>query len=44
VRKLVKVKAELEEGESPILRQIFGFLFPFGPAWNSSESYRVKRV
>jgi len=35
VRKLVKVKAELEEGESPILRQIFGFLFPFGPAWNS---------
>lgn len=35
MRKLVKVKAELEEGESPILRQIFGFLFPFGPAWNS---------
>jgi zinc transporter 7 len=35
VQKLSKIKAEVEEGESPLLRQIFGVLFPFGPGWNS---------
>ncbi|KAF9790863.1 Zinc/iron permease [Thelephora terrestris] len=35
VQKLSKIKTELEEGESPLLRQIFDVLFPFGPGWNS---------
>ncbi|KAF9643968.1 ZIP-like iron-zinc transporter [Thelephora ganbajun] len=35
VQKLSKIKVELEEGESPLLRQIFAVLFPFGPGWNS---------
>jgi zinc transporter 7 len=36
VRKLSAVKESIEEGEeSPIMRQVFAFLFPFGPGWNS---------
>lgn len=35
VQNLSNIKAQLEEGESPFLRQIFGVLFPFGPGWNS---------
>ncbi|KAI0703453.1 ZIP zinc transporter-domain-containing protein [Cytidiella melzeri] len=35
VKQLSSLKAALEEGESPIMRQIFSWLFPFGPAWNS---------
>jgi zinc transporter 7 len=33
---LSALKAELEEAESPLMRQVFAFLFPFGPGWNSS--------
>ncbi|KAI0346516.1 Zinc/iron permease [Trametopsis cervina] len=35
VRELSALKAQLEEGQSPIMRQIFAWLFPFGPGWNS---------
>ncbi|RDB25913.1 Zinc transporter SLC39A7 [Hypsizygus marmoreus] len=35
IRRLGALKQALEEGESPILRQVFNWLFPFGPAWNS---------
>ncbi|KAF5372779.1 hypothetical protein D9615_010115 [Tricholomella constricta] len=35
VQKLSVLKEALVEGESPILRQVFAWLFPFGPAWNS---------
>jgi zinc transporter 7 len=36
VRKLSALKESLAEGEeSPIMRQVFAFLFPFGPGWNS---------
>jgi len=35
VRNLSTLKRALEEGESPLMRRIFTWLFPFGPAWNS---------
>jgi solute carrier family 39 (zinc transporter), member 7 len=35
VQQLDALKLELEEAESPIMRKIFSFLFPFGPALNS---------
>jgi len=36
VRKLGTLKDSLEEGaESPLMRHVFAFLFPFGPGWNS---------
>ncbi|KAF8972167.1 ZIP-like iron-zinc transporter [Flammula alnicola] len=35
VRKLSALKQTLEEQQSPILRTVFSWLFPFGPAWNS---------
>ncbi|KAF9466614.1 Zinc/iron permease [Collybia nuda] len=35
VRRLSLLKHALEEQESPIMRQVFAWLFPFGPAWNS---------
>ncbi|KAJ7158532.1 ZIP-like iron-zinc transporter [Mycena filopes] len=35
VWRLSLLKTTLEAEESPIMRQIFGWLFPFGPAWNS---------
>ncbi|TFK49616.1 Zinc/iron permease [Heliocybe sulcata] len=35
VVQLSSLKARLAEGESPIMRQIFAWLFPFGPGWNS---------
>ncbi|KAF8591051.1 Zinc/iron permease [Ramaria rubella] len=35
VRKLTALKAELEEDASKLTRQVFAWLFPFGPAWNS---------
>ncbi|GJE88596.1 ZIP family metal transporter [Phanerochaete sordida] len=35
VKRLGSLKEELEAAESPIMRQIFAWLFPFGPAWNS---------
>jgi len=36
VQKLSLLKTTIEDQESPIMRQIFEFLFPFGPAWNAS--------
>ncbi|KAI0073453.1 ZIP-like iron-zinc transporter [Panus rudis PR-1116 ss-1] len=35
VKQLSALKLELEESSSPIMRQVFAWLFPFGPAWNS---------
>jgi solute carrier family 39 (zinc transporter), member 7 len=36
VEQLSKLRVAIEERESPIMRQVFAWLFPFGPAWNSS--------
>ncbi|PFH48751.1 hypothetical protein AMATHDRAFT_64689 [Amanita thiersii Skay4041] len=35
IQKLSAVKVAVEELESPVMRQVFSWLFPFGPAWNS---------
>jgi zinc transporter 7 len=35
VQTLNAVKKAAEELESPIMRTVFAWLFPFGPAWNS---------
>ncbi|TFK36635.1 ZIP-like iron-zinc transporter [Crucibulum laeve] len=35
VKKLSALKLALEEAESPVMRKVFAWLFPFGPAWNS---------
>lgn len=35
IRKLSLLKHILQEGESPVMREIFAWLFPFGPAWNA---------
>ncbi|KAI0833303.1 ZIP zinc transporter-domain-containing protein, partial [Trametes gibbosa] len=35
VQQLSALKEELEAEQSPIMRQVFAWLFPFGPGWNS---------
>ncbi|KAJ3928579.1 MAG: Zinc/iron permease [Lentinula lateritia] len=35
VQQLDALKTDIEGGESPIMRKVFTWLFPFGPAWNS---------
>ncbi|KAI9000622.1 Zinc/iron permease [Trametes punicea] len=35
VKRLSALKEELEASQSPIMRQVFSWLFPFGPGWNS---------
>jgi len=35
VQQLSAIKHELEAAQSPIMRQVFSWLFPFGPGWNS---------
>ncbi|KAI9461568.1 ZIP-like iron-zinc transporter [Lactarius psammicola] len=35
VQRLSALKKEIAGDESPVLRQVFAVLFPFGPAWNS---------
>ena len=35
VEKLSDLKRAVEDNESPIMRQVFSWLFPFGPAWNA---------
>jgi hypothetical protein len=35
IQRLSALKAKIEEQQSPIMRQVFAWLFPFGPAWNS---------
>ncbi|KAK0223417.1 ZIP-like iron-zinc transporter [Armillaria fumosa] len=35
VQQLSAIKNAAEDQESPIMRKIFAWLFPFGPAWNS---------
>ncbi|KAM5538460.1 hypothetical protein V8D89_007793 [Ganoderma adspersum] len=35
VRQLSALKEELEAAQSPIMRTVFSWLFPFGPGWNS---------
>lgn len=35
MRKLSALKLELAESESPVMRQVFAWLFPFGPGWNA---------
>ncbi|KAG2030148.1 ZIP zinc transporter-domain-containing protein [Suillus americanus] len=37
VEKLSALKIAVEDEESPIMRQIFAWLFPFGPGWNSGK-------
>ncbi|KIP11207.1 hypothetical protein PHLGIDRAFT_114862 [Phlebiopsis gigantea 11061_1 CR5-6] len=39
VKQLGALKAELEAAQSPIMRQVFAWLFPFGPGWNSGTFY-----
>ena len=38
VQKLSSVKASVEEQQSPLMRQVFAYLFPFGPGWNAGAS------
>ncbi|KAH9994767.1 ZIP zinc transporter-domain-containing protein [Russula vinacea] len=35
VRQLSALKEEIAMDESPLMRQVFAVLFPFGPGWNS---------
>jgi len=35
IQQLDTLKRALEDEQSPIMRQVFAWLFPFGPAWNS---------
>ncbi|KAI1797274.1 Zinc/iron permease [Ganoderma leucocontextum] len=35
VQQLSALKEELEAAQSPIMRTVFSWLFPFGPGWNS---------
>ncbi|KAF8501585.1 Zinc/iron permease [Russula emetica] len=35
VKQLTTLKEELAGNESPLMRQVFAVLFPFGPGWNS---------
>ncbi|KAH9856565.1 Zinc/iron permease [Lenzites betulinus] len=35
IQQLSALKEELEAEQSPIMRQVFAWLFPFGPGWNS---------
>ncbi|KAE9402918.1 ZIP-like iron-zinc transporter [Gymnopus androsaceus JB14] len=35
IQQLDALKLKIEEAESPVMRVIFNYLFPFGPAWNS---------
>jgi zinc transporter 7 len=35
VKQLSALKKEIAGDESPVMRQVFAVLFPFGPAWNS---------
>ncbi|KAG1744047.1 ZIP-like iron-zinc transporter [Suillus paluster] len=35
IEKLSALKIAVEEKESPVMRQVFAWLFPFGPGWNS---------
>lgn len=35
VQQLSAIKHELQAAQSPIMRQVFAWLFPFGPGWNS---------
>ncbi|OJA19981.1 hypothetical protein AZE42_04211 [Rhizopogon vesiculosus] len=37
VEKLSALKIAVEEKESPIMRQVFAWLFPFGPGWNAGK-------
>ncbi|KAH9945331.1 Zinc/iron permease [Epithele typhae] len=35
IQRLGALKEELESAQSPIMRTVFAWLFPFGPGWNS---------
>ncbi|KAL4072708.1 Zinc/iron permease [Scleroderma yunnanense] len=35
VERLSELKIAVEDSESPIMRQVFAWLFPFGPGWNA---------
>lgn len=37
IEKLSALKIAVEEKESPIMRQVFAWLFPFGPGWNAGK-------
>ena len=44
IRQLGALKEELESAQSPIMRTVFAWLFPFGPGWNSGESQRTTPI
>src|SRR6267154_2888745 len=41
IEKLSALKIAVEETESPVMRQVFAWLFPFGPGWNSGKGSPV---
>lgn len=40
IQQLSALKEELESAQSPIMRTVFSWLFPFGPGWNSGTLLR----
>lgn len=44
VEKLSDLKRAVEDNESPIMRQVFSWLFPFGPGWNAGPLIPVHEV
>lgn len=44
VEKLSDLKRTVEDNESPIMRQVFGWLFPFGPGWNAGLLSRCIKI
>lgn len=43
VQQLSSLKEELESTASPVMRQVFAWLFPFGPGWNSGAHVCLRR-
>ena len=42
VKQLSAIKEEVEEGSSPVMRQVFAWLFPFeSPGWNAGAFLSV---
>lgn len=40
IEKLSELKIAVDDTESPIMRQVFAWLFPFGPGWNAGRLAR----
>lgn len=41
IEKLSALKIAIEEKESPVMRQVFAWLFPFGPGWNAGKCFKI---